>query len=166
MLSLAGTGNVLKIQNLLHICSEHYEEKEKEAKEPKESDSRETKDAKGKTKDAAAGAPKEEPKPKLDGSHQGVAVLGISLIAMGEEIGAQMALRTFRHLVSVGWLVVGGWVVIGEEEVDDVEEGLMIGSGGFDGRGGGLDDVEEALMIGSGEFDDVEEGLMMWRRGW
>ena len=114
MLSLAGTGNVLKIQNLLHICSEHYEEKEKEAKEPKESDSRETKDAKGKTKDAAAGAPKEEPKPKLDGSHQGVAVLGISLIAMGEEIGAQMALRTFRHLVSVGRLVVGGgWVVIG-----------------------------------------------------
>ena len=27
-------------------------------------------------------------------------MLGISLIAMGEEIGAQMALRTFRHLVS------------------------------------------------------------------
>lgn len=24
----AGTGNVLKIQNLLHICSEHYEEKD------------------------------------------------------------------------------------------------------------------------------------------
>jgi 26S proteasome regulatory subunit N1 len=98
MLYLAGTGNVLKIQNLLHICSEHYEEKEKEAKEPKESDSRDSKDAKGKQKEAAAA--KEEPKSKLDGSHQGVAVLGISLIAMGEEIGAQMALRTFRHLVS------------------------------------------------------------------
>ena len=25
----AGTGNVLKIQNLLHICSEHYEPTEK-----------------------------------------------------------------------------------------------------------------------------------------
>jgi 26S proteasome regulatory subunit N1 len=25
----AGTGNVLKIQNLLHICSEHYEPAEK-----------------------------------------------------------------------------------------------------------------------------------------
>lgn len=24
----AGTGNVLKIQRLLHICSEHYEEKD------------------------------------------------------------------------------------------------------------------------------------------
>lgn len=33
---------------------------------------------------------------------QGVAVLGIALIAMGEEIGAEMALRTFGHLVSMG----------------------------------------------------------------
>lgn len=33
-------------------------------------------------------------------SPQGVAVLGIALIAMGEEIGAEMALRTFGHLVS------------------------------------------------------------------
>ena len=28
------------------------------------------------------------------------AVLGIGLIAMGEEIGAEMAFRTFGHLVS------------------------------------------------------------------
>lgn len=34
---------------------------------------------------------------------QGVAVLGIALIAMGEEIGAEMALRTFGHLVSIPW---------------------------------------------------------------
>lgn len=26
----AGTGNVLKIQSLLHICSEHYDSKERE----------------------------------------------------------------------------------------------------------------------------------------
>lgn len=31
---------------------------------------------------------------------KGVAVLGIALIAMGEEIGSEMALRTFGHLVS------------------------------------------------------------------
>lgn len=30
-----------------------------------------------------------------------MAVLGIALIAMGEEIGAEMALRTFGHLVSL-----------------------------------------------------------------
>lgn len=28
----AGTGNVLKVQNLLHICSEHYETKEEKKK--------------------------------------------------------------------------------------------------------------------------------------
>lgn len=33
-------------------------------------------------------------------SSQGAAVLGIALIAMGEEIGSEMALRTFGHLVS------------------------------------------------------------------
>lgn len=33
-------------------------------------------------------------------SLKGVAVLGIALIAMGEEIGSEMALRTFGHLVS------------------------------------------------------------------
>ena len=36
------------------------------------------------------------------GSHQAVAVLGIALIAMGEDIGAEMSLRSFNHLV-------GGW---------------------------------------------------------
>lgn len=30
-------------------------------------------------------------------------MLGIALIAMGEEIGAEMALRTFGHLVSIAW---------------------------------------------------------------
>ncbi|RXM95425.1 26S proteasome non-ATPase regulatory subunit 2 [Acipenser ruthenus] len=34
--------------------------------------------------------------------HTGVAVLGIALIAMGEEIGAEMALRTFGHLLRYG----------------------------------------------------------------
>ena len=33
------------------------------------------------------------------GSYQALAVLGIALIAMGEDIGAEMALRTFSHLV-------------------------------------------------------------------
>ena len=41
---------------------------------------------------------KEAEKPD-DGSHQGVAVLGIALVAMGEEVGSQMALRTMNHLV-------------------------------------------------------------------
>ena len=35
-----------------------------------------------------------------DASHQAMAVLGIALIAGGEEIGAQMSMRSFSHLVS------------------------------------------------------------------
>ncbi|CAO2631315.1 26S proteasome non-ATPase regulatory subunit 2 [Lemmus lemmus] len=66
---IEGSGNVLKVQQLLHICSEHFDSKDKE-----------------------------EDKDKL----QGVAVLGIALIAMGEEIGAEMALRTFGHLLRYG----------------------------------------------------------------
>uniref|UniRef100_A0A096MCN6 26S proteasome non-ATPase regulatory subunit 2 n=1 Tax=Poecilia formosa TaxID=48698 RepID=A0A096MCN6_POEFO len=70
----AGSGNVLKVQQLLHICSEHYEAKDKDKDET----------------------------PADMGSHQGVAVLGIALIAMGEEIGSEMALRTFGHLLRYG----------------------------------------------------------------
>lgn len=81
----AGSGNVLKVQQLLHICSEHFDSKEKEEdKDKKEKKDKDKKEA-----------------PADMGAHQGVAVLGIALIAMGEEIGAEMALRTFGHLVSI-----------------------------------------------------------------
>ena len=72
---------------MLHICSEHFEQKDEEEKE---------KDSKDKDKDKDKKAEKSD-----DGSHQGVAVLGIALMAMGEEIGAQMVLRTCNHLVCV-----------------------------------------------------------------
>lgn len=46
LLSLPGSGNVLKVQQLLHICSEHYEAKEKEEdkdkKDKKDKDKKET----------------------------------------------------------------------------------------------------------------------------
>uniref|UniRef100_A0A8C6MAL4 26S proteasome non-ATPase regulatory subunit 2 n=1 Tax=Nothobranchius furzeri TaxID=105023 RepID=A0A8C6MAL4_NOTFU len=84
----AGSGNVLKVQQLLHICSEHYEAKEKDKEEDKDKKDKKDKD-------------KKEPAADM-GSHQGVAVLGIALIAMGEEIGSEMALRTFGHLLRYG----------------------------------------------------------------
>lgn len=37
-----------------------------------------------------------------EAAQQGVAVLGIAQVAMGEEIGKQMALRTFDHLLQYG----------------------------------------------------------------
>uniref|UniRef100_A0A3P9MJH0 26S proteasome non-ATPase regulatory subunit 2 n=1 Tax=Oryzias latipes TaxID=8090 RepID=A0A3P9MJH0_ORYLA len=84
----AGSGNVLKVQQLLHICSEHYEAKEKEKEDDKDKKDKKDKDKKENAADM--------------GSHQGVAVLGIALIAMGEEIGSEMALRTFGHLLRYG----------------------------------------------------------------
>uniref|UniRef100_A0A665TWY9 26S proteasome non-ATPase regulatory subunit 2 n=1 Tax=Echeneis naucrates TaxID=173247 RepID=A0A665TWY9_ECHNA len=84
----AGSGNVLKVQQLLHICSEHYEAKEKEKEEDKDKKDKKDKDKKDSSADM--------------GSHQGAAVLGIALIAMGEEIGSEMALRTFGHLLRYG----------------------------------------------------------------
>ncbi|KAJ6741298.1 26S PROTEASOME NON-ATPASE REGULATORY SUBUNIT [Salix purpurea] len=59
----AGTGNVLKVQNLLGHCAEILE--------------------KGET-------------------HQGPAVLGIAMIAMAEELGLEMAIRSLEHLLQYG----------------------------------------------------------------
>ena len=65
----AGTGAVLKIQELLHICNDHKEESD---------------DKKG------------------DELLQAYAVIGIALVAMGEDVGQEMVLRQFGHLMHYG----------------------------------------------------------------
>ena len=74
MCSAAGTGDVLKVQKLLHHCEDHYEKKDSD-------------------KDG------DEEKKEVDDTFQGFAVIGVALIAMGEDIGAEMSLRQFNHLV-------------------------------------------------------------------
>ena len=107
----AGTGNVLKIQQLLSICSEHIEaDKEKEAESSKPADGAATATtATGATATATAAkdAKKEKKEAEKEGTltsnlHQAVAVIGIALISMNEEIGAEMALRQFGHLLHYG----------------------------------------------------------------
>lgn len=66
----AGTGTVLKIQELLHICNEHIESESEES--------------------------------KADVLSQMYAVLGIALVAMGEDVGQEMVLRQFGHLMHYG----------------------------------------------------------------
>lgn len=66
----AGTGTVLKLQELLHICNDHIEE--------------DNEDKKG------------------DGLLQAYAVIGLALVAMGEDIGQEMVLRQFGHLMHYG----------------------------------------------------------------
>ncbi|EXJ84393.1 26S proteasome regulatory subunit rpn-1 [Capronia epimyces CBS 606.96] len=65
----AGTGAVLKLQDLLHICNDHIEDKEETAGEQ---------------------------------LVQSYAVLGIALISMGEDVGQEMVLRQFAHLMHYG----------------------------------------------------------------
>ncbi|KAK6919119.1 26S proteasome non-ATPase regulatory subunit RPN1, C-terminal [Dillenia turbinata] len=59
----AGTGNVLKVQNLLGHCAQHLDKGE---------------------------------------NHQGPAVLGIAMVAMAEELGLEMAIRSLEHLLQYG----------------------------------------------------------------
>lgn len=75
--SFAGTGNVLKIQAMLHQCDEHVN----------------SSTGKNDSKD-------DKKQEKRDDSFQAFAVISIALIAMGEDIGAEMSLRQFNHLVS------------------------------------------------------------------
>jgi 26S proteasome regulatory subunit N1 len=113
----AGTGSVDKVQQMLHICSEHYEPAKEEAADktatgPKSKTGGLTLPLKSAV--AAAGssttatADGQPLKEKMDSSEptkvdyssmQSVAVLGIALVTMGEDIGSQMVLRTFGHLV-------------------------------------------------------------------
>jgi len=65
-LAFGATGNVLKIQKMLHLCNDHLDPETQ------------------------------------DGTFQSFAVLGIASIAMGEEIGSDMALRSFSHLMHYG----------------------------------------------------------------
>ena len=70
IVAYAGTGNVLKIQKMLHHCNDHLDAE------------------------------------KEDVRFQSFAVLGIALIGIGEEIGSEMALRTFNHLMHYGEPVI------------------------------------------------------------
>ncbi|KAF9457552.1 armadillo-type protein [Collybia nuda] len=94
--SFAGTGNVLKVQAMLHHCDEHIDNSSKD--KPKEKD--EKKEG-NKDKEEAKDENKEE-ETKKDDTFQAFAVLAVALIAMGEDIGAEMSLRQFNHLMHYG----------------------------------------------------------------
>ncbi|CAI5757082.1 unnamed protein product [Candida verbasci] len=119
----AGTGNVLQIQALLQMCTakpkdqleeekklEQSEEdqKKEEGEEPKE-ETEEAKedvvmDKKEETKDEKDEKEKDDSKPEESEEelYQGIAVLGLACIAMGEDIGQDMSLRHFSHLMHYG----------------------------------------------------------------
>jgi len=95
----AGTGNVLKIQQLLHICSEHYEQEKEDKKEKEKKKDEKKDDKKEDKKDEKKEEKKEDDKPLDLSMQQAVAVLGLGLISMGEDIGGEMLYRTLGHLL-------------------------------------------------------------------
>ena len=103
--AFAGTGNVLRIQRLLHICSEHHEPKEKEdrkeSKETKKEDTTTTASSSGSASGTGTTSSMATVHADLS-TQQAVAVIGLALIGMGEDIGAEMAFRTLGHLLRYG----------------------------------------------------------------
>ena len=86
----AGTGAVLKLQSLLHICNDHVEEKEEKDDESAENN-KDKKDGEDEKKDVSG-----------DLLVQAYAVIGLSLVTMGEDVGQEMVLRQFGHLMHYG----------------------------------------------------------------
>eukprot|EP00871_Galdieria_phlegrea_P003254 jgi/Galph1/392/GphlegSOOS_G5066.1 len=93
----SGTGDVLKIQELLNICGKHPSTKsDDENDESLEQNNRETNSSSEPTHDASM-ARGEDAKDIVN--EQMVACLGIAAIAMREDIGTDMAFRLFGHLL-------------------------------------------------------------------
>ena len=83
--SYAGSGNVLKIQELLHLCVNIKGNKADTEKS----------DKKDKTSDSSVEQEEED-------EGQAYAVIGVALICMMEDIGKEMAHRLFTHLMHYG----------------------------------------------------------------
>ena len=87
----AGTGTVLKLQDMLHICYEHIDpEADKE------------RDGENSGEESASKEGDNPGKKIVDPLLQSYAVLGLGLVAMGEDVGQDMILRQFGHLMHYG----------------------------------------------------------------
>lgn len=94
----AASGNVLKIQEMLQTCTVKAED-ESEEKEDENNGSIAEEEGKEKEKDEVI-------KSKVPGSfekgHLSYAVLAVALISIAEDIGQEMSLRIFSHLMYYG----------------------------------------------------------------
>lgn len=120
-IAYAATGNVLKIQKFLHVCSESAKSKEEDKEATESSDKSKSKDAAAsKEKDASSSSSKkkdEDGAKKTDKkddkkdktapfSRHAMAVLGIGLVAMNEDVGTEMATRVLGSLLRYGEPVI------------------------------------------------------------
>lgn len=116
-----GSGDVRKVQKFLSICGEHASTEENDDATDSNSSSapRTSSNAQanspgtnadngdGGESGAQEGNSDEKPLSEAEKAHiasaeQAVAVLGLAMIAMGEELGAEMLIRSFGHLLQYG----------------------------------------------------------------
>ncbi|CAO1633048.1 unnamed protein product [Jaminaea pallidilutea] len=118
--SYSGNGDVLKIQQMLHHCTEHIGvDSEKEGgssggEQPNgaasgtqgEGQGPQTSSQQQQGDGGASGEGDSDKKDAPSDTFQGFAVLSIALIAMGEDVGAEMVLRHMSHLMHYGEPVI------------------------------------------------------------
>ena len=104
--SFAGTGDVLKIQQMLHMCAEHYNVDDGKKKEGEESANAGEAAQQQQGENADTETKKEGEDKKHDDTFQGLCVLGIAIIAMGEDVGSEMVVRHMTHLMHYGEPVI------------------------------------------------------------
>lgn len=104
----AATGNVLKIQSLLHICSNN---KTEETDEQGQSQTSSSSSSSGSSSSASSSSASSSSSSKKSSSknydsefniQQAIATIGIGLVAMAEDISCDMAFRAFGHLLRYG----------------------------------------------------------------
>lgn len=125
------SGNVLKVQKFLSICGQHPANEGNEEEESSNAQGEGKNQAQANGTSTAKGGSAEtgennggmneggdtggdEEKKKISDeeakqiatAEQAVAVLGIAMVAMGEELGAEMSIRAFGHLLQYGDAVI------------------------------------------------------------
>uniref|UniRef100_A0A6G1SC44 26S proteasome non-ATPase regulatory subunit 2 n=1 Tax=Aceria tosichella TaxID=561515 RepID=A0A6G1SC44_9ACAR len=110
------TGNVLKIQQLLHICSENIDASKEGTNNAQTNGTTTTPTTKTESSEATTNGTAATNQPSTSSStspttkanqaetgvRQAIATIGIGLIALAEDISCEMAFRTFGHLLRYG----------------------------------------------------------------
>lgn len=99
------TGNVLKIQQLLHICSENIDASKETAPNGTQTNGKDEAATNGASTSSASSSSSSSTSKANQadvGVRQAIATIGIGLIALAEDISCEMAFRTFGHLLRYG----------------------------------------------------------------
>lgn len=100
------TGNVLKIQQLLHICSENIDASKEGTNNPQTNGVKDGETATNGSTSSSSSSSSSSSNSKANqaevGVRQAIATIGIGLIALAEDISCEMAFRTFGHLLRYG----------------------------------------------------------------